>query len=110
MFHAEDERLCEVEDKLQLSEEQQMMDEIHDIVEMDSYLRDHGTNNYVESRGSRSNSDFEHVPVAISLEEYSNESSNEDVFDETNNQDQSQSYLKISREGLRKQKKTSACN
>ena len=45
MFHEENEKLCEIpEHKYDLSEEHRVMDEIKDVVEMGSYLREHVTN------------------------------------------------------------------
>ena len=113
MFYEQEEKLCEVEHKFDLSAEHQMvMEDLEDAVGMGSYLREHVTNTGLSGEGqaSRSISDFEGnsqgIENAISNE---NSSGSCTEVDPEMLEDSCDSELtwsndsaKISREGLRR--------
>lgn len=110
MLNAEDDKLYEIGHKFELSEEHRVLDEMNDGLELASYLREHVTNAALS--GDRSNSsEFElvsHSGIVNSNEEQSEEECTmSDMFEES--ESGSASGLHISREGLRKQRKTTAC-
>ena len=110
MFHEENEKLCEIaEHKYDLSEEHRVMDEIKDVVEMGSYLREHVTSTGFSGE-AQSNSEFEQISQ-VELQNSNEESSSGDctlseMFEGTHESGNSSS---ISREGLRRMKRTSPC-
>ena len=55
MYNTEEDKLYAVEHKFELSEEHRVVDDVKDIIEIGSFLREHITN----VTSSRSNSDFE---------------------------------------------------
>lgn len=106
----ENDKLYEIaEHKYELSEEHRVLDEMKEGVEMGSYLREHVTNTGLSGE-AQSNSEFEQISK-VELPN-SNEASSGDctlmseLFDETYESERSCS---ISREGLRKMKRTSTC-
>ena len=115
MYNADEDKLHAVDHKFELSEEHRVLDDVKDIVEMGSFLREHVTN---VTLSRESNSDFEQNSQVAFIPDYSNEESSladvssAEMFDQTNEESEtigtSKSVL-LSREGLRKQKKTLAC-
>ena len=59
MFNEEDEKLCEINElKFELSEEHRHIEDLKEVVEMGSYLREHVTNAALSGEGL-SNGEFE---------------------------------------------------
>merc|ERR1712110_274330 len=113
-YNTEEDKLYAVEHKFELSEEHRVVDDVKDIIEVGSFLREHVTN-VTSSR--ESSSEFEQNSQIAFSPDLNEESSVADVlsaemFDQTNEESEtignSESVL-LSREGLRKQKKTIAC-
>ena len=113
-MYADEEKILAAENKFELSEEHHVMEDVNNIVEMESFLRERVTTVTVtESR--ESNSDFEsQTPYSPDSNEESSgdDATIEEIYENTNEESEqtlSQSSVKISREGMRKQKKTAAC-
>ena len=111
MFNEEDDKLCEINDlKYELSEEHRHIEDLKEVVEMNSYLRDRATNIALSGEGL-SNGEFEqisHVEIPNSNEESSGDCPLSEMFDASHDSAASSSS-KISREGLRRLKRTSTC-
>ena len=83
MYNAEEYKLHEVEHKFELSEEHRVVDDVKDIIEMGSFLREHVTNVTLSRESNSDNSQVAFKPDS------NEESSVADVltaemFDQTN--------------------------
>ena len=114
--YAEDEKLLAPEHKFELSEMHRITDDMKSVVQMDSFLREQVTNTTL-SCDRKSVGDAEQISQVLPNLDSKEESSGADItlnemFEHTNEESSnsgSQTAVVISREGMRRQKKTTAC-
>lgn len=111
MFNADEDKLLAADNKFELSEEHRIMEGMEDMLELGSYLRERVTDAVRSNSDLEQNSQVEFVINSIDNDETNNLTLSE-MFDETHESgsgNETYDSLRISREGLRKSKKTSAC-